>query len=197
MRTIKELIGQKNWDLLISDYSVKEICLNLDFSEAMHLVANLFYDDILNDARQQFALRLAFEIKDYFKSEWEADWKNEVFLGHLCEMLWLYDERYLCYKRAYDRLTDPPVALLLLLSGCNSAPGTPPITDEESEFFLRSALEKKVTYGVALKMKNLCERKGDNSQAQYWSQMSKKLEEKEVYSEELLPDVLNERDSTN
>jgi hypothetical protein len=56
-----------------------------------------------------------------------------ITMDPLCEMSWLYDECYLCYKRAYDKLSTPPTELLLLLSDCDSAPGTPPITDEESE----------------------------------------------------------------
>lgn len=122
MNKIKELISQKDWSSLISNYSVKEVCSFLNFSEAMYIVEHLFYNNIQDDEKQQYALKLAFEIKDHFKKEWESDWKNDVFLGGLCEMLWLYDERYLCYKRAYDKLKDPPAELLLLLSNCNSAP---------------------------------------------------------------------------
>jgi hypothetical protein len=59
------------------------------------------------------------------------------------DVLWLYDERYFNYKKAYDKLPNPPAELLLLLSGCNSAPGVPPTTDEESEAYLRKAIEKK------------------------------------------------------
>lgn len=96
-----------------------------------------------DDTTQQFALNLAFEIKNIFKTEWENDWENDVFLGDLCSILWLYEEQYICCKRAYDKLTDPPAALLLLLAGCHSAPGTPPITEEESESYLKKAIEKK------------------------------------------------------
>jgi hypothetical protein len=102
----------------------------LTFSEAMQVIEFLFYDDIQDDEKQQYALKLAFEIKDHFKE----DWKNDVFLGGLCDLLWLYDERYFCYKRAYDKLEDLPAELLLLLSNCNSAPGIPLLQMKNQNF---------------------------------------------------------------
>lgn len=190
MNKIKELVFQKNWGS-VSNYSVKDVCSSLNFNESMHVVKHLFYDDIHDGEKQEYALKLAFEIKDRFKKEWENDWKNEVFLGGLCVMLWRYDERYLCYKRAYDKLKNPPVELLLLLSNCNFAPGTPPITDEQSEFFLREALETKLTCEVALAMRGLYKQKHDKSQEEYWNQVFRKLEKENVHSNDLLiPDVL-------
>lgn len=191
MNKIRELLLQKEWREIISNYPVKDVCLSLNFREAMCAVKHLFYDDIQDDEKQQYALKLCFEIKNHFK-DWENDWKNDVFLGNLCEMLWLYDERYFCYKRAYDKLQDAPQELLLLLSNCNSAPGTPPITDAEAEFYLGQALEKKLTYEVALKMRNFYRIKEDQSQEEYWNQMCKKLEKKNVHSDQLIPDILKE-----
>lgn len=190
MNKIKELVSQKNWDLLISNYPIQKVCMSLNFSEAMHAVKHLFYDDIQDDKKQQYALKLALGIKDSFKKEWETDWKNDVFLGGLCAMLWLYDERYFCYKKAYDKLEAPPVELLLLLSDCNNAPGTPPITDEEAELYLNQALEKKLTYEVALGMRGLYRVKKNKSQEEYWSQMCEKLEKENVHCGQIIPDVL-------
>lgn len=93
MNKIKEIISQKDWNSLIFNYSTKDFCLSLNFSEAMHVVKHLFYDDWQDDEKQQYALKLAFEIENRFKNDWESDWKNDVFLGGLCEMLWLYDKR--------------------------------------------------------------------------------------------------------
>jgi hypothetical protein len=190
MNKIKEIVSKKDWSSLISNYSVEHVCLSLSFSEAMHVVKHLFYDDIRDDEKQQYALKLVFEIKDHFKNEWESDWKNDIFLGGLCVMLWLYDERYLCYKRAYDQLKDPPIELLLLLSNCNRAPGTPPITDEDSEFYLRKAVEKKLTCEVALAMKSFYRIKKNKAQEDYWEEIYKKLKNENVHLDQLIPDVL-------
>lgn len=190
MKKIQNLISQKDWNSLISTYSVKEVCSLLTFSEAMHVVEHLFYDDIQDDDKQQYALKLAFEIKDHFKKEWESDWKNEVFLGGLCVMLWLYDERYFCYKRAYDKLDDPPAELLYLLSGCDGAPGTPPITHQEAELYLKKSMEKKLTAESAFKMKNIYRLKENKPLEEYWDQIYRKLESENVHFDQLIPDVL-------
>ena len=189
MKKIKDFISQKDWNSLISSYSVQDICSYLNFSEAMHLVKHLFYDDTEDDEKQQYALKLAFEIKDHFKKEWESDWKNEVFLGGLCVMLWFYDERYFCYKRAYDKLDDPPAELLFLLSVCNGAPGTPPITHQEANLYLKKSMEKKMTSESAFKMKNIYRLKEDKLQEEYWDRIYRKLENENVHFEQLIPDI--------
>lgn len=189
MNKIKDLVLRKDWNALISSYSIKEVCALINFNEAMHVINHLFYDDFQDDEKQQYALKLAFEIKDHFKREWDSDWKNDVFLGDLCDILWRYEERYLCYKSAYDRLKDPPVELLLLLSDCNFAPGIPPITKEESETYLRKALEKELNCEVALKMRSFYKLKGDKFQEEYWDNLYKKLEKDNIHADPLIPDV--------
>lgn len=189
MNPIIKTVFQKDWEALILNYRVKDVCSALNFDEVMRVVKHLFYDDIQDDTKQQYALNLAFEVKEQFKKDWEADWKNDVFLGDLCEMLWRYDDRYVCYKRAYDKLQDPPAELLLLLSNCNSSPGKPPITKEESELYLEKALKKKVTCESALRMRSLYRQKKDKLQEEYWDQMYQKLEKEKVYLDQLIPDV--------
>lgn len=187
--SIKRLISQKNWDPLIVKYSPDELCKILNFSEAMGLVNHLIYDDFRNDDRQQYALKLLHQVKESFSTKWEKDWKNDVFMGDLCCHLYLYDERYFYYKRAYDKLTDPPAELLLCLSRCNSAPGVPPITDQEAEGYLRRSIEKKITYESALSMRSLY-RNGDSDQYKYWDEVYQDLQKKGVHSEYMIPDVL-------
>lgn len=189
MNKIQKLIALQDWSFLISHYSVKEICLSLNFAQAMNLLKHLFYDDFHDDEKQQYALQLAYEIKDFFNKDWENDWKNDVLLGDLCETLWLYNERYFFYKKAYDKLKDPPEELLLLLSNCNSAPGKPPITDEESEFYLKKALKKRLTSEVAFTLKGFYRLKNDKDQEAYWDQMYKKLEKENIHSNQIIPDV--------
>lgn len=189
MNKINEIISKKNWNLLIAKYSPKEICLSLNFNEAMWLTKHLFYDDMHNNANQQFSLKLALEIQSHFKDDWEKDWKNDVFFGDLCSVIWLYNEQYMYYKKAYDKLTDPPATLLLLIAGCQNALGIPPITEEEAESYLKRSVEKKITFETALMMRTLCERKKDKSQAEYWNQIYNKLEKEGICSDQIIPDV--------
>lgn len=185
---LSEVITQKKWSYLIANYNAQEICSSLSFSEAMHLAKSLCFDDFQNDENQQFALKLIFGIRNYFSNEWELDWKNDVFLGDMCDLLWLYDERYTCYKRAYDKLLDPPQALLLHLASCRSAP-EPSISEKEYEFYVKKAIEKKVTAEAAIKMRTLCRFKGDKIQEEYWNQVYEQLEKDDVHTESIVPDV--------
>jgi hypothetical protein len=194
MSKVKDFFLKKDWNSIVSIYSTKDVCLSLNFSEAMHLVKHLFYDNIQDDEKQNYGLDLAFEIKDYFKNEWENDWKNDVFLGSLCLMLWRYDDQYICYKTAYDKLTNPPSELLLLLADCNNAPGIPPITDEESEFYLRQTLQKKITCEVALTMENFYKIKNDKLQKEYWNQIYQKLEKENIHADSLEPNVFKKNE---
>lgn len=189
MNTIRQLIYQKNWNHLINQYLQKEICSVLNFTEAMWLTKYLIYSDMHNEENQQYGLKLIFEIKSHFVFEWEKDWKNDIFLGDICSFLCLYDEQYISYKSAYDKLIEPPASLLLLLAGCRNAPGNPPITEEEAEFYLRRAAEKKITFETALMMRSLYERKGNYSQAKHWDKLYKTLEKQHICSDLLLPDI--------
>lgn len=189
---IREFISQKKWNLLVANHSVKDVCLTLNFNEAMRLTEELFYDNMQDDAIQQFALSLALEIKKHFKNQWEEDWKNDIFLGNLCSILWLYGEQYICYKRAYDKLKDPPDSLLLLLAGCNFAPEVPPISEQKSEEYLMKALEKKVTSEAALMMRSLYRDKANHKMEEHWDKMYKELEQKNIHTEAIIPDALRD-----
>jgi hypothetical protein len=190
MNGIKIKVLNNEWAALVENCAIKDVCAALTFKEVMHVVQHLFYDDIQDDEKQQYALNLAFEVKDHFNKEWDSDWKNDVFLGGLCVMLWRYDERYFYYKRAYDKLEDPPMELLLLLADCNTAPGVPPITDAESEYYLKKAIEKKVTSESALTMRSFYKCKGDRVREMYWDRMHERLEAANIHSNQIIPDVL-------
>jgi hypothetical protein len=192
MNKFKDLISQIKWDILTTKYSPKEICLALNFSDTMHLVKHLAYDNFQNDDYQQFALNLILEAKEYFKQEWNSDWKNDVFLGDLYSFLCFYDKKYFYYKKAYDQLIDPPAALLLRLRTCYSAPGTPPITEEESEFYLKKAAEKEITSETAVSLRTFYRKRNDLVQIQYWDQIYQKLEKENIHADSLEPDIFQE-----
>lgn len=170
-----------------------DLVATLDYSECMSLAYDLFFENPENSDFQDFSIKLFFVIRDHFAKKWDTDWKNDAFLGQLCGLTWRYDESYECYKKAYDKLKDPPDFLLLLLSGCNSAPGIPPISDGESEMFLKGALAKKVTYEAAVQMKGLSRIKKNSEQENYWDEMCKELKERNIHTDILIPDVLHSK----
>jgi hypothetical protein len=194
MNQIQKLMSQSKWDIIIAKYLPKEICLNLNFSDTMHLIVDLAYENFQNGESQQFALKLILEAKEYFKQEWIRDWKNDVFLGDLCSYLCLYDQQYFYYKKAYEKLSDPPAALLLRLSSCDTTPDIPPITEQEAEYYLKKAAEKEITLETALALRTLSEKKHDQTQRNYWDQIYQKLEKEKIYADSLEPDVFKKNE---
>jgi hypothetical protein len=60
---------------------------------------------------------------------------------------------------------------------------------EESESYLRKALEKELNCEVALKMRSFYKLKGDKFQQEYWDNLYKKLEKDNIHADTLIPDV--------
>lgn len=189
-RKILQYISKQQWVSLVEKFSPEEICTRLGFKENMELAYDLFFKNLDNVEIQDFAVRLFFQIKLTYPNEWNIDWKNDAFLGKLCSNTWRYDEMYKCYKDAYDKLEDPPDSLLLLLAGCNNAPGTPPITIQESEAYLKRAIAKKMTYEAALMMRGLARKQKNQENEKYWDFMCTDLKKKNIRTEMIIPDVL-------
>lgn len=188
---ILTMISEGKWACLASMFSVSNICHVLSYKECMALAYDLFFKNLYNDGLQDFAIKLFVAVSKDYPAEWDGDWKNDVFLGKLCSITWKYDEMYKSYKKAYDRLIDPPDSLLLLLASCNSTPGTPPISNQESERYLKRAIQKKITYEAAIMMRGLAIDKIAKDQEEYWSHMCEELEKQNIHTETIIPDVLS------
>lgn len=188
-----KLIHQKNWSNITKNFSIENLTKTLDFKECMSLAYDLFFKNFHDDDTQDFAVRLFFLIKDNYQFNWDNDWKNDAFLGQLCGLTWRYDERYESYKKAYDKLTDPPDSLLLLMAECNSAPGVPSISDQESEQFLKKAVEKKITYEVAIMLRGLYRSKNEIALENYWNKMCEELDRKNIHTDTIKPDILADK----
>jgi len=187
-----QLISERKWDEIVKKFTIDEICQFLSFKEITALAYDLFFENFRDDDEiPDYAVRLFFSIKNHYSSEWNSDWKNDAFLGKLCSITWRYDEMYQCFKEAYDKLSDPPDSLLLLLAKCNSVPEEPPITAKESEEYLIRALAKKLTYEAALRMRALSREKNEKEQEEYWDRMCDDLEKRNVHTETIIPDVLS------
>lgn len=188
---LKHLSDTKQWDLLINEFSVDEVCRLLDYKESMALAYDLFSKNFMSFDSQDFAVRLLFAIKKMHFHEWDLDWKNDVFLANLCSLTYREEAIYQLYKGAYNSLIDPPDSLLLLLAACNSMPpGIPEISDEESEAYLKRAIAKKITFEGAIRMRALARKKNDKEQENYWDYMMSELKNKNIHTEAIIPDVL-------
>ena len=186
-------INEENWTSFVKEFSTEDVCCALNYRECMALAYDLFVKNQDDYTVQDFSVRLFFAISQVYPDEWNKDWKNDVFLGKLCSITWRDDERYAYYKKAYDRLEDPPDSLLLLLASCNSTPDTPPISDKESEDYLLRAVNKKITYEAAVMMRGLAQDKRDQNKEAYWNAMCDTLEKNNIHTETIIPDVLLEQ----
>lgn len=187
-----ELINEKSWSVL-KNIPTDTIIALLDYQDCMFLAYDLFFQNSQDDECQDAAVRLFISIRDHFSEAWNADWKNDVLLGQLCGLTWRYNERYDCYKRAYNRLDDPPEYLLLLLSGCNNAPGIPPMTDQDSEMYLKQALDKKMSFEAAIKMRGIARSKQNSELELYWDKKCQELEHNNVHTDTCIPDIFQRR----
>lgn len=188
--TILQLISNEKWFDLVREFNVNDIDHLFNYRDSMALAYDLFFKNLEIDKIQNFSISLFFSISHAYPTEWNADWKTDAFLGNLCSITWKYDEMYELYKKAYDKLTDPPESLLLLLAGCNSVPGIPPISDLESKQYLQRAIAKKMTYEAALMMKGLAMDNEDKELEDYWDRICQELTQKNIHTETIIPDIL-------
>ena len=186
---LSQLISESKWAQIVDKFTANELCSLLSYESNMTLAYDLFFKNLENFEIQDFAVRLFFSISENFR-EWNSEWKTDAFLGNLCSITWKYDAMYELYKKAYEKCDDPPDSLLLLLAGCNSVPGSPPITDQEAEEYLNEAVKKRETYEAAIMMRGLAKDKGFKDQELYWNNKCLELEEKNVHTEPIIPDVL-------
>lgn len=190
---LSKLIHEENWSSITKKNSPESLVEIFDYQECMALAYHLFFKNFRDDHIPEFAVQLLFSIRDKYITEWNNDWKNDVFLGQLCGLTWRYNEEYVCHKRAYNKLKDPPDSLLLLLAGCSGAPGTPPISDQESEIYLKRAIEKKITYESAVMMRGLSRDKNDQKQEKYWDTMCQELKKNNIHTDPIIPNVLKDK----
>jgi hypothetical protein len=186
---LNELIQKQEWAAITQNFTIDFLIHNLNYVNAMQVASDLFFNNFDDGTIQEFSVAMLFSIRKAFPEEWDKDWKNDVFLGQLCGLVWKYEEQYQFYKRAYEKLLDPPDCLLLLLADCNSMPGRPCISDEESEEFVKMAIKKKLTYEAALMMRSICRDKEDKISEDYWNKKMQELEQANIHTDVIAPDV--------
>jgi hypothetical protein len=180
---------KQQWSVIIEKFTQDFLIHELGYATSMHLANDLFSNNFDDTRIQEFSVTMFFLIRKIFSVEWDKDWKNDVFLGQLCDLAYKYKERYECYKRAYDKLDDPSDSLLLLLAGCNSQPGKPCVSDKEAEEFVKMAVKKKLTYESALMMRSICRNKEDKAGEVYWNKKMEELEQANIHTDVIDPDV--------
>jgi len=94
-------------------------------------------------------------------------------LGSACNITGKYDERYDAYKRAFDKLKNPPPELLIELARCCICPGHPPISyDDAIDLVNRALVDVAYSDGIGL-LSHLDSLKDDKENEAYWNEILK------------------------
>jgi hypothetical protein len=156
-----------------------ELANALPFHDAMRLADRLLTHDYLYDPWRHYAIEFLYAIRDQFSNEWSSSWRYDAYLGNACAFASRYDERYKAYRHAMTKISPAPPELLVVLASCNSAPGKPPISEEEAVRILIEVAHKKPYKDVVRMLIKGCYRKfrEEPKELEYWEKLYQNLEE--------------------
>ncbi len=123
------------------NYAPSDLAIELGFVEALNLAHQMLINEEWDESLQEYATNLLEEIRKKYPEKWNSNWKYDAFLGYAYHIILKYDERYLFYKSAFDKVYPPPPQLLVALAGCCWAPGKPPITEKEAISLVKQAIQ--------------------------------------------------------
>lgn len=187
--TIPDLVKQENWKELIY-YTPSKIARALSYEEAFKTAYYTFLSDWRDDSLQSLSMKLLFAIKEVYPDKWNEDWKNEVFLGDICEFNCQYDDRYDAYFRAYNKASPPTASLLIRLAKCNSSPGVPPVSKEEAKELLKEAIKLEKSYEAAHALYGLYKDENQSQEANYWKELTEEAKKEGWQTTEIIPDII-------
>lgn len=188
MNNISHLIFKSDWQTIANHYSPKSLAKGLSFKDGRLLAYKMLFNEERDDDLRDYATELLERIRQSYPKEWSEDWKNDVFLGDAFYMTMKYDERHEAYKRAYEKLIDPPPALLISLASCYLSPGSP-ITLEQAENLAKKALEEEMSIEGVILLRGIYAEKKDQAKFDYWDKILKELEEKQIHAKDIWPDI--------
>lgn len=190
MLDYNELIKITDWNMIMHSYDVYSIADVVPFREAITLAYRMLYNKSWDEEIQNYAVELLYAIRKKYTEQWNACWKLDVLLGMACNITLRYDERYLAYKSACDKISPAPPSLLVLLANCYDSPGDPPISRKEAKDLLLEALNiEKTIEGVEL-MKYICDLEKKWDEVEYWNKILKEVEQKDLHIDGLCPSFL-------
>ena len=161
----------------------------LPFQDAMRFTNRLLAIDPSYDPLRQYAIELLYAIQKHYPSEWNTSWQHDAYLGDLCAFAYRYNEKYEAYRQAMTKVSPTPPELLVAFARCNSAPGTPPVSENESLKILIEVARKKPYKDVVRMIVKGCYERFNNhpEELRYWEDLYKHLEESK--QDEKLPEM--------
>jgi hypothetical protein len=193
---MESIIVSANWSKLIQKYNPKTVVTKLSYKSCMQVARNIIFWNDRNDDVVNYVVDMLVAIRQQFPTEWDQDWKNDLYLGQLCPFVSRYQESFESYKRAYDRFSDPPALVLYSLAGCyHSPPEVETISEEEAMRLLKRSLEKELTYEAASHLRAFYGLRDDEVNYQYWDAIAKEADRKNLHFAIIVPDGFNQEAS--
>lgn len=149
-------------------YSPSSLVSLLSFNEILHLACEMLNNEKWDESLQEYATNVLEELRKKFPEKWNANWKYDALLGYAYHIILKYDERYAAYKRAFDKVSPTPPQLLVGIARCCSAPGKPPITEEEAISLVKQAIQSTRYIEAVGLLRGLYKSIGNIKEQQYW-----------------------------
>ena len=165
---IAEYLTASEWRKLAQLYSPRDLARTLSFKDALCAAYRMLCNEDWDENLQEYAINFLYEIRKVYSSEWNSSWQYDAFIGYACLIRYRHEERYMAYKRAFDKAEDPPPRLLIELARCSICPGSPPIPYDQAIDLVMRALEiGHYSDGIEL-LVNLYSFKWDSQMEEYW-----------------------------
>ena len=196
---IKGIVDAKDWKFLVKNTLPVNIADLYAFSEAMHIVDCIFEasadqmveDGFTADLMRDYSVNLMKILRAKYSREWESDWKNEVYLGITCALVFREEEAFMHIQKAYKQVEDPPQSLIMAYISAGTG-SDHFLTKEQVAELSQIAIKKGVTYESALHMALLAYEQRDFKKQRYWEEKAADAEKRGVHTPSITPNVLKD-----
>lgn len=164
-----------------NQHTPSNLANSLGFEKALFLACDMLNNEEWDESLQVYAANLLEELRAKYTEKWNSNWRYDALLGYAYDIVLNYDERYLAYKRAYDKVNPKPPQLLVAMAHCCWAPGMPPITEEEAILLVKEAI-KTIPYieGVEL-LRGLYKSIGNIKEQKRWEKVLESIQKDGVH----------------
>lgn len=159
------------------NYDPSELANRLEFGESLVMACDMLNNEEWDESLQEYATNLLERIRARYSEKWDTSWKYDALLGYAYHIILKYDERYIAYKRAFDKISPPPPQLLVALARCCIAPGKPPITEEDAILFVKQAIATTPYIEAIELLKGLYKSIGNIEEQRHWENVLENIGE--------------------
>lgn len=161
----------------VSLFRPSELVDILKFNKSLEMALNMLNNEEWEESLQEYGTELLEAMREKYPEKWNSSWRYDALLGYAYDIILKYDERYMAYKRALDKISPAPPQLLIAIAGCCIAPGKPPISEEEAILLVKEAIQvTPYIEGIEL-LKGLYKSIGNREKQKYWEDVLNKIGE--------------------